>query len=190
LQSKSHIIFCARAKDELEQVKINGKTEITNKGIIPIQEKNFAFEMLITFHMHDKGKVKIEKCIRGLESSLIIDNFINENHGKIIANWIDKGQSVDLEFKSLEAEAREEAMKGANAITNWFKSLPQDKQTLFSAKLKKELFAIGKNADENKSAEAKIVDNLPKIKFETSELTEEEKLEIKAQEFKLAKEGE
>ena len=187
LQSKSHIIFCARAKDDLEQVKINGKTEIVNKGIIPIQEKNFPFEMLITFQMSDKGKVKIEKCIKGLENSLIIDNFINENHGKIIANWIDKGESVDLEFKRLEAESREEAMKGANAITNWFKSLPQDKQALFSTKLKKELFAIAKNADDNKPNEPKIIEGLPKV---NDELTEEEKLAIKAEELRLAKEGE
>jgi hypothetical protein len=204
LQSKSHIIFCARAKDELEQVKINGKTEITNKGIIPIQEKNFAFEMLITFHMFEKGKVKIEKCIKGLESSLIIDNFINENHGKIIANWIDKGQSIDLELKSLEAEAREEAMKGVKAITDWFKSLPQGKQSLFSIKLKKELNTIAKNSDENKPSEAKIVDNLPKVRFDDDgdivytpeqlkELDEAEKkaeVDRRAQEFKLAKEGE
>jgi hypothetical protein len=137
--------------------------------------------------MHDKGKVKIEKCIKGLENSLIIDNFINENHGKIIANWIDKGESVDLEFKRLEAEAREEAMKGANAITNWFKSLSQDKQALFSAKLKKELFAIAKNADDNKPSEPKIIEGLPKV---NDELTEEEKLAIKAEELRLAKEGE
>lgn len=163
LQSKSHIIFCARAKDDLEQVKVNGKTEIVNKGIIPIQEKNFPFEMLITFQMSDKGKVKIEKCIKGLENSLIIDNFINENHGRIIANWIDKGESVDLEFKRLEAEAREEAMKGANAITNWFKSLPHDKQALFSTKLKKELFNIAKNADDNKPSEPKIIEGLSKL---------------------------
>ena len=37
-----------------------------------------------------------------------------------------------MSFKRLEAEAREEAMKGVNAITNWFKSLSQDKQTLFN----------------------------------------------------------
>lgn len=199
LQSKSHIIFCARAKDDLEQVKINGKTEIVNKGIIPIQEKNFPFEMLITFHMFEKGKVKIEKCIKGLESSLIIDNFINENHGKIIANWIDKGESVDLEFKRLEAEAREEAMKGVNAITNWFKSLSQDKQTLFNVKLKKELNNIAKNADENKTSELKIINDLPKVDFEVEDevvekqetaLTQEEIDAIKAEEFRVAKEGE
>lgn len=187
LQSKSHIIFCARAKDDLEQVKINGKTEIVNKGLIPIQEKNFPFEMLITFQMADKGKVKIEKCIKGLENSLIIDNYINENHGKIIASWIDKGESVDLEFKRLEAEAREEAMKGINAISTWFKSLPEAKQNLFNIKLKKELNNIAKSADENKPNEPKIIEGLPKI---DNELTEEEKLAIKTEELRLAKEGE
>ena len=78
-------------------------------------------------------------------------------------------------------------MKGANAITNWFKSLPQDKQALFSAKLKKELFSIAKNADENKPSEPKIIEGLPKV---GNELSEEEKIAIKAEELRLAKEGE
>lgn len=187
LQSKSHIIFCARAKDDLKQIRINGKEEIINNGLKPIQEINFPFEMLVTLKMEDKGKVKIEKCIKGLENSLVIDNFINENHGRIIANWIDKGESVDLELKRLEAEAREEAMKGVNVITNWFKSLPQDKQALFSAKLKKELFSIAKDADENKPNEPKIIEGLPKV---SNELSEEEKIAIQAKELKEAMEGE
>ena len=78
-------------------------------------------------------------------------------------------------------------MKGANDITNWFKSLPQDKQALFSAKLKKELFAIAKNADDNKPSEPKIIEGLPKV---NDGLTEEEKLAIQAEELRLAKEGE
>lgn len=198
LQSKSHIIFCARAKDNLEQVKINGKTEVVNNGAIPIQEKNFPFEMLITFHMRDKGKVTIEKCIKGLENSLVIDNFINENHGKIIAKWIDKGESVDLEFKRLEAEAREEAINGADAITNWFKSLSQDKQALFSIKLKKELFSIAQIADKNNPSEPKIVNDLPPvnlgnegdIQYTPEQIKEMEEAEKKAEEFRKANQGE
>ena len=78
-------------------------------------------------------------------------------------------------------------MKGVNAITNWFKSLSQDKQTLFNVKLKKELNNIAKNADENKPSELKIIEGLPNI---SDEITEEEKLVIKAEELRLAKEGE
>ena len=53
--------------------------------------------------------------------------------------------------------------------------------------MKKELNNIAKNADENKTSELKIIEGLPKI---SDEITEEEKLAIKAEELRLAKEGE
>jgi len=152
LQSKSHIIFCARAKDNLEQVKVNGKTEIVNHGLMPIQEKNFPFEMLITLKMQDKGKVVIEKCIKGLEESLKINGYINENHGKIIADWINKGEKVNLEIKQLMADARLEAMKGEANLKNWFETLDERQKLIakdFSNEFKKELSKIAKEIVED-----------------------------------------
>jgi hypothetical protein len=135
LQSKSHIIFCARAKDNLEQVKIDGKAEIINHGLMPIQEKNFPFEMLITLRMQDKGKVVIEKCIKGLEESLKINGYINENHGKIIADWINKGEGIDFKLKSLHSIGNEIAMNGnLEALTSWFKSLSKEEQLMLHNK--------------------------------------------------------
>lgn len=151
LQAKSHIIFCARAKDNLEQVKINGKTEIVNHGLVPIQEKNFPFEMLITLKMEEKGKVTIEKCVKGLEESLKISGYINENHGKIIADWINQGAKVDLEAKQLMSEARAEAMKGVD-IVSWVNSLDEKQKAIaksFDSGFKMELVAIAKEAGAN-----------------------------------------
>lgn len=155
LQSKSHIIFCARAKEEMEQVKdkITGKTEIIKKGIIPIQEKNFPFEMLVTFRMAEKGKVVIEKCIKSLESSLKIneDEFISEKHGKMIADWIEKGEVVDLEVKKLKEDAREVAMnQGQSALIAWFSELNEEGQIIakrFNVDFKRELIKIAKDYD-------------------------------------------
>jgi len=156
LQAKSHIIFCARAKDNLKQVKINGKAEIVNHGLVPIQEKNFPFEMLITLKMEDKGKVSIEKCIKGLEESLKINGYINESHGKIIADWINQGAKVDLEAKQLMAEARAEAIKGVD-IVSWVNSLDEKQKAIaksFDSEFKKELVAIAKEAGANGLGEA------------------------------------
>jgi hypothetical protein len=151
LQAKSHIIFCARAKDNLEQVKVNGKTEIVNHGLVPIQEKNFPFEMLITLKMEEKGKVTIEKCVKGLEESLKINGYIGENHGKIIADWINKGAKVDLEAKQLMAEARAEAMKGDVNLKNWFNSLDDKQKPIakaFGDEFKRELSRIAKDVED------------------------------------------
>lgn len=155
LQSKSHIIFCARAKEEMEQVKdkATGKAEIIKKGIMPIQEKNFPFEMLVTFRMADKGKVVIEKCIKSLESSLKIneDEFVSEKHGRMIADWIEKGESVDLEVKRLKEDAREVAMsQGQSALIAWFSQLNEDDQIIakrFDIDFKRDLTKIAKDWD-------------------------------------------
>lgn len=162
LQSKSHVIFCARAKEEMEQVKDKaGKTEIIKKGIIPIQEKNFPFEMLVTFRMAEKGKVVIEKCIKSLESSLKIneDEFVSEKHGKMIADWIEKGEAVDLEVKRLKEDAREVAMsQGESALITWFSELSEDDQIIakrFNVDFKRELTKIARDRD-NSEVEGRI----------------------------------
>jgi hypothetical protein len=185
LQAKSHIIFCARAKYDLEQIKVNGKAEIVNKGLKPIQENNFPFEMLITFKMEDKGKVIVEKCVKSLESSLKIEGFITENHGKIIADWINRGEQIDLEVKELQSEAREEAMKGGVSLANWFKGLEEKKQIIakrFNVNFKRELSTIAKEFDSDSSK----TNGLESLKFESGEsvgkLTPEEIAEIEKEE--------
>lgn len=154
LQSKAHVIFCARAKEEMEQVKINGKAEIVNKGIIPIQEKNFPFEMLVTFRMAEKGKVIIEKCIKSLESSLQIKEgeFVSEKHGKMIADWIDKGEPIDLDVKRLKGDAVNIATsEGEAALKSWFANLGEEDKAIaarFPVEFKKDLVRIAKEKDE------------------------------------------
>jgi len=178
LQAKSHIIFCARAKYDLEQVKIGGKTEIVNKGLVPIQEKNFPFEMLITFRMEEKGKVVIEKCVKSLESSLKIDGFITEDHGRIIADWINKGKQIDLEVKELQVEAREEAMKGKSA-KDWFNSLDEKKQIIakrFDNSFKAELARIAKDFISPNLNEEELIDS--EKAFELEELAKKVKYDL------------
>ena len=99
--------------------------------------------------MESKGKVIIEKCIKGLEESLKIDGFIDEKHGKIIADWINEGEAVDLDAKQLIAEARAEAMNGALDV--WYKSLDENQQKIaksFSVEFKKELQKISKEVNQ------------------------------------------
>ena len=129
LQAKIHIIFCARAKELLGQ---NGQT-ITYKGIIPIQERNFSFEMLTTFYMENSGKVKLEKCQRSLANNLQLkeNEFINERHGKIILNWINQGEKVNFREKELKAESTEIAMSGnVEDLKNWFLKLNKEDQLI------------------------------------------------------------
>lgn len=185
LQSKSHIIFCARAKDEVEQVRIGGKSEIVTKGLAMIQEKNFPFEMLVTFRMEEQGKAYLEKAtgINPLKESFIAGSTITEQHGKIIFDWINRGDAVDLEEKKLKDVAREVAMnEGEDALKNWFSNLDEKEKILaakFSVSFKKDLMKIAK---EKEDGEAKIL-TLSSLK---DSLSDQEKADIAFKEMNAA----
>jgi energy-coupling factor transporter ATP-binding protein EcfA2 len=143
LSSKCHFILCTRAKAKTKQV---GK-EIIEDGIVPIQEKTFLYDMLAVFHMYNKGQVEITKCPKNLQ--LNITNFLNEAHGKVIADWVnDAGASIDLEKLQLQKEARLIAMEGLSTFIAWHSELDKENQELL-VDIKKELHNICKEADGN-----------------------------------------
>lgn len=169
LQLKCHVIFCARGQEKMEQVYNNGKQEIINKGLHMIQEKNFPFEMLVTFKLEDQGKACLEKAtgLKDLQEKFKNGGYITEEHGKIIAEWINKGDEVDLDVKKLKEEAREVALfQGESSLKDWFTNLnDEDKKTAnkFPTVFKKDLSRIAKERDKLEQGESKtagIPDNL------------------------------
>src|SRR5690606_421502 len=56
LQSPLHIIACMRAAEKVKMVKRGDKTEYEPLGVLPIQEKNFAFELTVSMMMWNSGK--------------------------------------------------------------------------------------------------------------------------------------
>lgn len=123
LQCKKHIIICARAKEIMEQAKVNGKTEILNKGFKILQEKSFGYEMFITLYMNNKHPI-LEKCPKGLLPSLDIkDNeYLSEKHGEAIAKWLDGGIDVsDINIDDLKFDMFNIAKKhGTKQLRGWF----------------------------------------------------------------------
>jgi hypothetical protein len=168
LQLKCHIIFCARGQEKVEQVYVNGKQEIVNKGLMMIQEKNFPFEMLVTFKLEEQGKAYLEKAtgLKDLQEKFKNGEYITEEHGNIIAEWINKGDQVDLDVKKLKEEAREIALfEGEEALKKWFDNLnEEDKKTAakFPHIYKKELIRIARERDnlDSDSKTANLPDNL------------------------------
>jgi len=168
LQLKCHIIFCARGQEKMEQVYNNGKQEIVNKGLAMIQEKNFPFEMLVTFKLEDQGKAYLEKAtgLKDLQDKFKGGEYITEEHGRIIAEWINKGDEVDLEVKELKEQAREVALfEGEKSLKDWFDNLNEKEKEIankFPVVFKKNLMRIAKERDNlgNESKTANIPDNL------------------------------
>jgi len=155
-RSKIPIICCARAKEELEQVKVDGKSKIVKKGLVPIQEKNFPYEMLVTFKMEGDGKFVLEKSsTRELKTKLsaIKSDFINEEFGKVIANWVSGGERIDSEALKLKEDARDVAMnEGELALKEWFSNL-SDQDKLIANRLpiefKRDLNRIARDRDQS-----------------------------------------
>lgn len=169
LQLKCHVIFCARGQEKMEQVYVDGKQEIINKGLQIIQEKNFPFEMLVTFKLEDQGKAYLEKAtgLKDLQDKFKNGGYITEEHGKIISEWINKGDEVDLEVKALKEEAREVAMQEVeDKLKEWFGGLDDVKKQIasrFPIDFKKDLTRIARERDEldrSESKTANIPDNL------------------------------
>ena len=167
LSSKAHVICCAKAKDKLKQVKTDdGKTEIVSKGFLPIQEGTFMYDMLINIKMLRNGTFQIMKCPRHLYADLKITDttkYLDEKHGKIIAEWIKQGESLDMDFLKLQREARLVAMEGEAIFKTWFTELSIEKQNLFSNEFKKELVTIYKNVDTDSAGEEVAIEKVSKL---------------------------
>lgn len=155
IRSKVPIILCARAKEELKQVKTReGKTEITNLGLVPIQEKNLPYEMLVMVRMEDGGKFEIEKWSNpALKTKLkaIQSEYINQKFGRAILEWVSGGEMVDNEVLKLKEEAREVAMtEGELALKSWFEQLSEEDRDIagrFPLEFKKDLSRIARERD-------------------------------------------
>ncbi len=119
-QCPMHIIFCLRAAEKTKPVKNeNGKIEMVEEGLQPIQEKNFMYEMTLSMMMDWKnpGKPQITKCPKPL-LNLFSSNeaFITKSTGEKLKAWADGGESIDTQLRNLKREFRDAASFGAEKL--------------------------------------------------------------------------
>lgn len=90
LQSRSHLIFCLRAEEKIKFDKNQqGKTVITPAGWMPVCEKNFMYEMTVSFMLLDAnpgiGKpIKLQEQHREFFTS---NKPLDEEAGSKLAKW-------------------------------------------------------------------------------------------------------
>ena len=101
LQVKAHIIFCLRAEEKIEMVKVNGKMEIQKKqsltgkdGWIPICDKNLPFEATCSFLLLASAPgvpqpIKLQEQHKAL---FPLEKPITEESGRKLAQWAAGGQ--------------------------------------------------------------------------------------------------
>jgi len=90
LQSRSHLIFCLRAEEKLKFVKnAQGKTVPEPAGWLPICEKNFMYEMTVSFLLMDTrpGVGKPIKLQEQHKAFFNLDSYLDEKAGENLAKW-------------------------------------------------------------------------------------------------------
>lgn len=132
LRAPCHVIFCLRAK---ESVKQNGKgfdAEIIKDGLAPICGKGFIYEMTVSallgqdhkpVFLDAEGPFKAEpttpsiKAPKGLESVFRRGEYLGEQTGRIIAQWVAGGAAVDHAADEAMRVARDVATFGVERLT-------------------------------------------------------------------------
>lgn len=162
LQSPVHVIVCLRAREKVKLVKNNGKTEYEPQGVLPIQEKNFTFELTASMMLWNGGKARdVLKCPAELEpifgrTGELVDGYtdadgvqhtwLTADAGKRLREWVDGGNQVDESVKRARDSLQLVCEQGMEALKAAWGALPK--------KIQKAIGPNGCPDDLKKSAQA------------------------------------
>lgn len=121
LQSDMHIIACIRAR---EKTDFKNPKQPVSLGTQPITEKNFMFEMTASMMMWNEGSaqqfLKIPEALRPVFGDG--NQYLNENHGKALVDWVNSGVKVDPELEHYKSALQMAAEGGLeNLKAEWLK---------------------------------------------------------------------
>ena len=112
LQCRAHLIFALRAEEKIKFIKDpkTGKTAIVAAGWQPICEKNFMYEMTVSFMLHDDRPgvglpIKLQEQHKICFPSL---QLLDESAGQRLAAWASGGASPTPRDVGQPPEAREQ----------------------------------------------------------------------------------
>lgn len=125
LSSPMHIVFCLRAREKTVIVKDErGKEQFVPKGIQPIAEKGFVFEMLLSLMFdeatHQYAGLKVPKMLTGAFKG---GELITKEHGAAIRKWAEGGAMLGP-AELLQKRARSAAELGMAEYSAFFTALP------------------------------------------------------------------
>lgn len=111
-----HVIVCLRAREKFDFKNPNNPT---SRGIQPIAEKNFMFEMTASFMMEDKGRlhheIKLPECLRHILGN---PGYFTPEHGQKLTAWMGGIDPFERSKNALSLAASQ----GTEALRNaWLK---------------------------------------------------------------------
>lgn len=156
LRAPFHVIFCLRAKDGHRQ---KGDS-VEHMGLEPIAEKNFIYEMTVSvllgpdhkplFQGNDRffcnPSIPAVKAPDDLWGAIKPGEFLTEETGEAIADWIGGGADFDTKAQELKRNARDVATLGMGRLEEHWKSLGQKDKRILKPSME-ELKDIARKAD-------------------------------------------
>lgn len=137
LSTNMHIIVCLRARDKIKiDKKLPKNEQIVPLGIMPICEKNFVFEMLLSVMLDETTHHgKAIKVPEGLQKIFDTPRLLTSADGELIKQWNSGGKHMEGEaLRRLQMRAQEAVEGGLKAYGEfWNKELTkEDRQALAS----------------------------------------------------------
>lgn len=166
LASDMHIIVCMRAREKVKLVKVNGKTEFESQGVLPIQEKNFVFELTASMMMWNEGKEQaVMKCPAELRDILgRQEGYITARDGLALRKWVDGGAKMDPSIQAAQNMLRTVTEQGMAALEAAWKKQPKEMKDTLGAAFLDELKRAAANFDAQRelaaTGEGKQVEDL------------------------------
>jgi hypothetical protein len=159
LRSPVHVIFCLRAKEKYVQVGQGKSAKIELLGQEPICGKRFVFEMTVSAHMESGTRKPLDpvKIPEGMINAIKPGEFITEDCGRKIAEWLAGGSPVDHIALALQASARDIAAQGTIRLRDWYQALTKPQRATLKDMVP-ELKAMATTADDEAAKAAHQAD--------------------------------
>jgi hypothetical protein len=122
-----HIIVCNRAREKVKMIKnAKGQMEPESIGGQPICEKNFLFEMTVSFMIHDEGRRReILKCPADLQSIINKpDGYLGAKEGLALRQWVDGAKQLDPDIERARNTILSHASEGLESVNAIWQELP------------------------------------------------------------------
>lgn len=124
LQAPFHIVCCVRAREKMDFTDANNPKK---KGIEPIQEKNFMYEMTASLLLESEGHaqkpIKLPAALRG---SLGRERgYITPEDGEAVRLWVEGGTPVDPEVDQALGRLRMATEGGEVSLREEWAKIPK-----------------------------------------------------------------
>lgn len=147
LRAPVHVIFCVRAKEKFVQKGSGKDAEIVSAGLVPITDSRFIYEQTVAVFMEGHRPSGAIKIPGEIAHAIAAGEYITEESGRLIAEWLAGGSPVDHTATALQASARDVATQGSVKFRDWWQSLTKAQKTSLKAIIP-ELKEIADQADE------------------------------------------